>query len=71
MHVRLRDGRVLTQAAHGARGYPDKPASQDELDAKFLACAVRALPGARAEDALALLRRVDELDSVRPLAALL
>ena len=45
--IRLRDGRVLTQAANGARGYPERPASDAELDAKFLACARRALPGRR------------------------
>ena len=27
--VRLRDGRVLTASANGARGYPERPASDD------------------------------------------
>src|SRR5262249_2627793 len=31
--VRLADGRVLTAEAHGARGYPSRPASDDELAA--------------------------------------
>ena len=44
--VRLRDGRVLTASANGARGYPERPASDDELAAKFLSCAARVLPDA-------------------------
>ena len=44
VRVTLKDGRTLAQDAHGARGYPANPASDAELDAKFLACAGRALP---------------------------
>ena len=47
VHVRLRDGRVLTQEADGARGYPEQPASDDELDAKFMACARALADGSR------------------------
>jgi hypothetical protein len=48
----------LTAAADGARGYPGRPASDAELDAKFLACASRSLPGDRARDALAAVRGI-------------
>jgi 2-methylcitrate dehydratase PrpD len=41
--IRLRDGRVLIQAAAGARGYPARPASEDQLRVKFVECAGRAL----------------------------
>ncbi len=71
VHVTLRDGRVLTQEAQGARGYPEQPASDAELDAKFMACARRALPEDRAERALGLLRRVDRLDDVTSLSSAL
>ena len=43
---------VLTASANGARGYPERPASDDELATKFTACATREGPsgaaGARA-----------------------
>ena len=63
--VRLQDGRVLKAAANGARGYPDRPASDDELAAKFLSCAVRALPQSRAEQALAAIRAIELSPDVR------
>ena len=67
VHVTLRDGRVLSQEALGARGYPEQPASDAELDAKFLACAGRALTQSAAEHVLGLLRKVGALDNVRAL----
>jgi 2-methylcitrate dehydratase PrpD len=57
--VRLRDGRVLTACANGARGYPQRPASDEELSAKFLSCAVRVLPGGAARDLLSTLKSID------------
>jgi hypothetical protein len=71
VHVRLRDGRVLTQEARGARGYPEHPASDAELDAKFMACARRALSEPAASRALSLLRGIDEIKDVRSLATCL
>jgi 2-methylcitrate dehydratase PrpD len=69
--VRLRDGRVLTERANGARGYPARPASDDELDAKFLQCARRALPEASCRSALQLLRRIEQVEDIRVLTAAL
>jgi 2-methylcitrate dehydratase PrpD len=63
--VRLRDGRTLAQAAGGARGYPEQPASDTELDEKFLSCARRVLPDASARRALTLLRDIEGIDDVR------
>ena len=71
VHIRLRDGRVLTQEARGARGYPEHPASDAELDAKFMACARRALSEPAAERALGLLRTFDQIDDVRTLTTCL
>jgi 2-methylcitrate dehydratase PrpD len=62
--VRLRDGRVLRADANGARGYPERPASDDELAAKFLSCAVRVLPEARAATALAAIREIETIADV-------
>jgi 2-methylcitrate dehydratase PrpD len=71
VHVTLHDGRVLTQEAHGARGYPEQPASDADLDAKFIACARRALAEDQAERALGLLRSLDRLDDVTSLSSAL
>jgi 2-methylcitrate dehydratase PrpD len=69
--VTHRDGRVFTERADGARGYPAQPASDEELDAKFLGCARGAIPGASAERALAMLRGFEALGDVRTLTDLL
>jgi len=74
--VRLRGGRVLTASAAGARGYPARPASEEELAAKFAACARRSLPSdgaARAWTALADIERIADVstlaDLMTPVAA--
>jgi 2-methylcitrate dehydratase PrpD len=69
--VTLRDGRRLTQKADGARGYPAQPATDEELDQKFLACARRTLSEPAATRALSLIRKIEELDDVRTLTAAL
>jgi hypothetical protein len=57
----------VTGAANGARGYPDNPASDAELETKFLSCAARTIPEPQARQALALLRRIEQLPDVREL----
>jgi 2-methylcitrate dehydratase PrpD len=69
--VTLRDGRMLTASANGARGYPDRPASDDELGTKFLSCAARAMSGSQAEQALTALRGLDRVRDVRTVTAAL
>jgi 2-methylcitrate dehydratase PrpD len=59
VRILLKDGRTLVQEAHGARGYPSNPASQTQLDAKFLACAARAMDEARARQMLGRLKALD------------
>ena len=66
--LRLRGGRIDSRTAAGARGYPANPASDAELDAKFLACAERALSKASSKRALELLRRIGETDDIRAVA---
>ena len=68
--VRLRDGRVLTAVASGARGYPDRPASDAELDAKFLSCAAATLRDDAARAALEALRDIERASDVRLLTPL-
>jgi 2-methylcitrate dehydratase PrpD len=67
----LRDGRELVEQADGARGYPAQPASDAELDAKFLGCARGVIPLSSAEHALAMLREFEALPDVRALMDLL
>jgi len=67
--ITLKDGRVLSRQASGARGYPANPASDAELETKFLACARRALPDDAAGRALSLLREIERLDDLGALAA--
>jgi 2-methylcitrate dehydratase PrpD len=69
--IRLRSGRVLQQHANGARGYPAQPASDEELDAKFLTCARRAMPEAAVDRALGLLRTIEQIDNIRALTSVL
>jgi len=71
IRIRLRDGRTLTHAATGARGYPERPAHDDELEAKFMACARRTLSEASAEKALGMLRHIDQMDDIRALIEML
>ncbi|HEY6249758.1 MAG TPA: MmgE/PrpD family protein [Candidatus Angelobacter sp.] len=63
----LRDGRTLHRRADGARGYPEHPASAEELDNKFLSCGRRVLSEERLQAALAHLRRMEALSDVRQL----
>ncbi len=68
VRVRLAGGRTLERFVRGARGYPSRPASAEERDGKFTACARRRLPPEAAAAALDLLRGLDGAPSVRPLA---
>jgi 2-methylcitrate dehydratase PrpD len=71
VRVRLKNGRTLSQDAHGARGYPERPASDAELDAKFIACATRVLPIDSATRALGYLRDFEEQHDVLALGRFL
>jgi 2-methylcitrate dehydratase PrpD len=65
--VKLRDGRTLSASANGARGYPEHPASDDELGTKFIACASRALSSADSARALTAWRAVEQAADMRAL----
>jgi len=67
VRIALRDGRQIERDARGARGYPDRPATDQELSAKFLACARRVLAESAAARALHLLRGIDGLADIRTL----
>ncbi len=67
--VRLTNGRMLAASADGARGYPDRPASDAELDAKFLSCAARVLDDRDAHEVLALLHAIESASTITPVTA--
>ena len=69
--LRLRDGRVLTKCADGARGYPGRPASDEQLAGKFNDCARRSMPPAVADAAWKMLTQIDAVDDVSALTTLL
>jgi 2-methylcitrate dehydratase PrpD len=68
--VQLRDGRVLSQSADGARGYPGR-LTDEELAAKFAGCATRTLSEPAANSAWAALSALNNITDVRELTALL
>ncbi len=57
--VTLKDGRVLAASANGARGYPERPATDDQLKRKFASCATRVMSSVQANEALSALRRLE------------
>jgi 2-methylcitrate dehydratase PrpD len=65
VRVSLSNGEVFAARAEGARGYPARPASHEELDAKFRTCAGRALPDHEVEDLLGILRRFEDVTDIR------
>jgi 2-methylcitrate dehydratase PrpD len=68
--VRLRDGRVFSQEADGARGYPGR-LTDEELATKFAGCATRTLSETAANTAWAALSNLDTLADVRDLTLVL
>ena len=68
--VYLRDGRVVSQAVDGARGYPGR-LTHEELATKFAGCATRTLSESAANAAWAALISLDAITDVRELTRLL
>ena len=71
VRVTLRDGQTLVREANGARGYPERPASDQELAAKFQTCAERVLPASTADELLAQLKNLEHVEEVRRITTLL
>ena len=67
VEAELTDGRTLRVFVEQSLGNINKPLSDRQLDEKFLAQAVRALPKSQAETSLALCWKVGELADVREL----
>jgi 2-methylcitrate dehydratase PrpD len=58
--VTLKSGRVLTESANGARGYPERAATDDQLKKKFISCATRVMSSVQANDAWTALRGLED-----------
>lgn len=67
--IKLDRGEVLRREANGARGYPEYPASAEELGTKFRSCALKALPKENVESVLSCLHDLERLLDVRTLSA--
>ena len=67
IRIMLKNGRTIEGRNDVARGHPEKPMSWAELGEKFRDCAALVLPEKKADDAIELVARIDELRSLRPL----
>lgn len=71
LEVRLRDGTTVSTHVETPRGHPDRVLGADEMLAKFLECTAPALGEANARQAAGQLQRLESLESLKPLLALL
>ncbi|HWU36018.1 MAG TPA: MmgE/PrpD family protein, partial [Candidatus Acidoferrum sp.] len=67
VQVQLKDGSVRKGVTTAPKGDAANPMSDEELETKFLECAVIALGEARAKDTLGLIRSFEHLEDVRHL----
>jgi len=69
--IRLRDGKVLTQACSHAKGWTERPCTWQDLCEKFEDCAARVLDKQQVHEAIELIAKLDQLASVRDLIRVL
>lgn len=65
--VRLKNGQSYTREAQHAKGGPEFPMTEAELEAKFFDCAKEVMPVDMAQHALDYVARLETLDNIRPL----
>jgi 2-methylcitrate dehydratase PrpD len=70
VRIVLRDGRIREASEAINRGHPDRPLSEEELRAKFVANARKRLDNGAVAKLAETTMRLDELDSVEELTAL-
>jgi len=71
VEVELRDGRVISRSTDTARGTPEKPLRDHELDDKFRECAGYILDGDRTEEVLRTIRDIYKIPQIEMLTSLL
>jgi 2-methylcitrate dehydratase PrpD len=69
--VHLTNGKTYTREAEHAKGSPEFPMTEAELNEKFFECAKHAIPISTAEQALEQIQKLETLNNIRPLCDLL
>lgn len=65
--VTLKNGTTLRIARSAARGWSEDPATWDDLAEKFRECSARILSAGQVDEALDMIRRLEQLPDVKPL----
>ena len=71
VEAELNDGRVCTESIDQRRGTSKYPLTREDIERKFRGLAKVALPAAAVEKIIELVARLDELNDMEPLAALM
>ena len=71
VEVTTRDGRLLSARRDLPKGEPEHPLSDDELKQKYVSLATDAVSAERAEAIWAAVSKLDDIDDVAMLTALL
>lgn len=71
VEAELYDGKVISRFAETARGTPEKPIKEAELDGKFRECASFVLKEPKIGQVLETLRNIEKASSIKKLTALL
>jgi 2-methylcitrate dehydratase PrpD len=69
--IRLKNGQTLSREVQHAKGGPEYPMTEEELNAKFFECARHAIPAETARRALDQIQILETLNDIRPLCATL
>ena len=69
--IHLQDGRSYSREVEHAKGSPEVPMTADEVEAKFIDCARRALDERSTRRVLENIRSLEKLEDIRPLCELL
>jgi 2-methylcitrate dehydratase PrpD len=71
VNIGLADGRTIARHFSQARGWPARPASWEDLRAKYEECTERTLSPLSVRKSMDMIGRLDEIESVRALVDLL
>jgi 2-methylcitrate dehydratase PrpD len=69
--IRLKNGQTYSREAEHAKGGPEFPMTEAELNEKFFECAKHAIPAQLAQQALDEIGKLERLDNIRSLCGLL
>ncbi len=69
--IQLENGQLIQQTTDFARGQPQRPLEQQELDAKFLYCSRYILPPDHIEEAIDSFRGLENIENITGMASVL